>query len=159
MTTIEELEARLAVVETSTPTLEEQLFSMLVPCWNGLQDKISTANAMTFLAAPIPLRVLSIALSWEYWNLAASDANFWTMTARKGSNVTTWADIAKRSTQNTGANAGGPVVARKAWTFDAAAWGDADLATGDLLRIDFAPTGSVAALDMPFTATIRYRPL
>jgi hypothetical protein len=159
MTTIDEVAADLEAVKGATPTAEELLFSTLVPCWNGPLDKLTGANAMTFLVAPIQLRVLSIAFSFEYWSLPPSDTNFWTMTAKKGSNTTTWDVVATRSTQNTGANANGGVTARKAWTFDAAAWGDADLAAGDLLRVDFAPTGSPAALDMPFTCTIRYRPL
>lgn len=159
MTTIDEVAADLEAVKGATPTVEELLFSTVVPCWNNAADKLTSANAMTLLVAPIPLRVLSIALSWEYWNIAASDTTFWTLTAKKGSNATAWDVVATRSTQNTGANANGAVTARKAWTFDAAAWGDADLAAADLLRIDFAPTGSVAALDLPFTCTIRYRPL
>lgn len=161
MPTTDELAADLEAVKTSTPTLEEQMFSTLVTTWNNAQDKLTTANAMTFLVAPIPLRVLSIGLSFEYLNLPASDTAYWTMTAKRGSNATAWTDVAKRSTQNTGANANGGITARKAWTFDAAAWADASLAAGDLLRIDFAPTptGSVAALDLPFTCTIRYRAL
>ena len=159
MTTIEELAADLETVKGSTPTLEDLLFSTVVPCWNNAADKLTGANAMTLLVAPIKLRVLSIALSWEYWSLAASDVNYWTLTVKKGSNPAGWTTIATRTTQNTGANANGAVAARSAWTFDAAAWGDADLNIGDLLRVDFAPTGSVAALDLPFTATIRYRAL
>lgn len=159
MPTIDELAAELEQVKTSTPTLEEQLFSQMVPCWNNGVDRLSNANAMTFLVAPIPLRVLSISMSWEYWSIAASNTNYWTLTARKGNNSAGWGVIAARSTQSTGGNANGPVAARTAWTFDGASWGDADLAAGDLLRIDFAPTGSPADLDMPFTITVRYRAL
>lgn len=159
MTTLEEVAADLETVKGSTPTLEDLLFSMVVPCWNNAADKLTSANAMTFLVAPIKVRVLSIALSWEYWSLGASDTAYWTMTAKKGNNAAGWATLATRSTQNTGGVANGGIAARTAWTFDAAAMGDADLNVGDLLRVDFAPTGSVAALDLPFTATIRYRAL
>lgn len=159
MATLDDLAADLEQVKASTPTLEELLFSQMVPCWNNGVDKLSNANAMTFLVAPVPLRVLSISLSWEYWSLAANNTNYWTLTARKGNNTKGWDVVAARSTQSTGGNANGGVTPRTAWTFDGAAWGDADLNTGDLLRVDFAPTGSPAALDMPFTITIRYRPL
>lgn len=159
MPTTDELAAELEAVKASTPTLEELPFSFLVPCWNNGIDKLTSANAMTFLVAPIPLRVLSIALSFEYMNLPASDTAYWTLTAKKGSNPGGWTDVAARSTQNTGALANGGIVSRSKWTFDAAAWGNADLAAGDLLRVDFVPSGSVASLDLPFTVTIRTRPL
>lgn len=152
MTTVDELAAQ-------TPSLEELLTSTLVPCWNGPIDRLSTANAMTLLVAPIPLRILSVAISWEYWNLAASDTAYWSANLNKGTGPTGFASIATRTTQNTGANANGPVVARKPWTFDAAAWGNADLAAGELLRVTFSPAGTVNDLDMPFTVTTRYRPL
>lgn len=157
--TLEELAAELEAVKSSTPTLEELTFSVLVPCWNNGADRIANANAMTFLVSPIPVRILAIALSWEYWSIPASDTNFWTLTARKGSNGTSWTSIASRATRNTGADANGGVTARKAWTFDAAAWGNSDLSAGDLLRIDFVPTGNPADLDMPFTVSVQYRPL
>jgi hypothetical protein len=156
--TLEELAADLATLKTQVPIHEELLFSTILPCWNNAVDKLTNANAISLLVAPIPLRVLSCALSFEYWSLAASDSAYWTMTLSRG-NTSGYTDIAARSTQNTGANANGGITARKAWTFDAAAWGDAELAAGDLLRLTVAPTGTVAAWDMPVTATIRYRPL
>jgi hypothetical protein len=157
--TIEELATELETVKASTPTLEEQLFSQMVPCWNNGADKLTSGNAMTFLVAPIPLRVLSISMSFEYWSIAVSNTHFWTLSARKGNNVTGWDTFAARSTQSTGGNANGPVSPRTAWTFDGASWTNADFAAGDLLRVDFVPTGSPAALDMPFTISIRYRAL
>ena len=159
MTTVDEVAADLAEFKTQVPTLEEQLFSLLVPCWNNGADKLTNANAMTFLVAPFPLRVLSIALSWDYWSLPANDSNYWSLTARRGSNPSGWVVVATRTTQSTGGNANGGVTARKAWSFDAAAWASADLLAGDLLRVDFTPVGAVADLDMPFTVTVRYRPL
>lgn len=159
MPTIDELAAELAALKEQVPSLEELQFSTVVPCWNNGVDKFASATAMTLLVAPIPLKVLSVALSFEYWSLAANDSAYWKMTLNKGSG-TSFADVATRTTQNTGANANGPIVARKAWTFDAAAWGDAELAAGDLLRMTASPVGSPAAdFDLPYTATIRYRPL
>lgn len=160
MTTIDEVAADLATFKTQVPTLEEQLWSTVVPCWNNGADKLTSATAMTLLVAPIPLRVLSVALSFEYWNLAAHDSSYWRMTLGKGNAVAGYSDIAVKSTQNTGANANGAIVARKAWTFDSAAWASADMQAGDLLRLTVAPLGNPASdFDMPFTATIRYRPL
>lgn len=159
MTTIDDLAAELEAVKASTPTLEELLFSQMVPCWNNGADRLYSGNAMTFLVAPIPLRILSISMSFEYWSIAASDSNYWTLSARKGSNATVWETFAERSTRNTGGTANGGVTGRTPWTFDGAVWGDADFAAGDLLRMDFVPTGNPADLDMPFTITVRYRAL
>lgn len=159
MATADEVAADLAAFKEQVPTLEEQLCSMTVPCWNNGVDKISTATAMTLLVAPIPLRVLSCGLSFEYWNLAASDSAYWAMTLNRGDAAAGYLDVARRTTQNTGGDAGGGIVARTPWTFDGANWANADLAAGDLLRLTVSPAGSPAAFDMPFTATIRYRPL
>lgn len=159
MPTTDELAADLEAVKASTPTLEELCFSMVIPCWNNGIDKLPSATAMTLLVAPMPLRVLSVACSWEYWNLAASDAAYWKGELSKG-NGAGYSVFATKTTQNTGAYAGGGIVARRAWTFDSANWGNADLAQNDLLRLSWSPTGAPASdLDMPFTLTIRARPL
>ena len=142
------------------PSLEDLLFSATIPCWNNGADKIAAATAMTLLVAPIPVRILSVSLSFEYWNLAASDSAYWKMTLNKGDGPGGFADIATKTTQATGANAGGAITARKAWPLDSANWGPADLAAGDLLRMTVSPVGSPASdFDLPFTATVRYRPL
>lgn len=153
MPTIDELAA-------CTPTLEELIFSTVIPCWNNGADKIGSATAMTLLVAPIPLRVLSCALSFEYWSLAASDTRYWTAELNAGTGPLGFRSVATRSTRNTGATANGGVTARKAWTFDAAAWGPADLGAGELLRLTATPVGDpVTDWDLPMTATLRYRPL
>ena len=160
--TLEELAAEVAALKTQVPTLEEQLFSTVIPCWNNGADKIEGPTAVTLLVAPIPLRVLSVAFSWEYWTLAASDTRFWRAELNKGTGPGGFTVFATRSTQITGAHAGGGVTARKAWTFDAAAWtpGGADLAAGELLRVTASPIGDpLSSWDLPMTATIRYRPL
>ena len=153
MTTVDELAEQV-------PSLEDLLFSAVVPCWNNGADKITAATAMTLLVAPIPVRILSVSLSFEYWSLAAWDVAYWKMELNHGDAIAGYTTFATRTTQITGANANGGIVARKAWTFDAAAWGSADLAAGELLRMTVTPVGSPASdFDMPFTATVRYRPL
>lgn len=153
MPTIDELAA-------TTPTLEEMLFSTTVPCWNNAADKISASTAMTLLVAPMPLRILSCALSFEYWNIASSDSRYWRAELTAGTNPTGFRLVATRTTQNTGANANGGITARKGWLFDAAAWGPAELAVGEVLRLTATPVGDpVTDWDFPMTVTIRYRPL
>lgn len=160
MMTNEELEADLNLLRTQVPTLEEQLFSVVVPCWNNTSDKISGATAMTLLIAPIPLRILSAVCSWDYWNLPAHEANYWKADLNRGTGPDGFTSIAIKTTQTTGALAGGAVTARKAWPLDSANWGGADLAAGDLLRLTASPIGSPASdWDLPMTVTIRYRPL
>lgn len=157
--TLEELEAEVAALKTQVPTLEDLLFSTTIPCWNNAADKISGPTAVTLLVAPFPLRVLSVALSWEYWNLSASDSNYWKADLSSGTGPGGFTIFATRTTQNTGTNANGAVAARRAWTFDAAAWGSSDLDAGDLLRVTATPVGNPATdWDLPMTATIRYRP-
>jgi hypothetical protein len=159
MPTVDELAADLESFKQTVPTLEEQLFSVVIPGWNNGADRLASANAMTLLVAPIPLRVLSVGVSWDYWNLPASDTKYWEGKLDKGSASTSWTEIARKTTQNTGAYAGGAVTARAAWTFDSANWGNADLLSGQLLRLVWTPYGTPSDLDMPFTVTVRYRAL
>lgn len=160
MTTLEELAAELEMVKSSTPTLEEQFFSTVIPCWNNGIDRLPEATAMTLAVAPWPMRILSVAISWEYWNLTASDTAYWKGELNRGTGPGGFTPFAAKTTQNTGGLAGGGIAARRAWTFDSANWGTAaDLAAGDLLRITWTPYGGVAALDLPLTATVGYRAL
>lgn len=164
MPTTDELAADLALVKGSTPTIEELLVTTAVCCWtNSTQTPvrdIASAVWMTLLTAPIPLRVLSVSLSFEYWALAASDTAYWQAELARRDAAGTATVFATRTTQNTGANAGGPIVQRAAWTFDAAAWGTSDLAIGDALALRPTPVGGPASnWRLPMLATIRYRPL
>ena len=157
--THEELEALVLHMQTVTPVMEDLLFSTVIPSWNGNTD-ITTSQRMTLMIAPIPVRVLSVALSWDYWSLPSSATDYWTAVLEKGTNPAGFPDIATRTTQNTGATANGPIVARVPWTFDAAEWNeDADMAAGELLTLLWSKTGVPAAMHLPMTATVRYRPL
>lgn len=158
MPTVDELAARIAVLQKQVPTLEELVCTVGIQSWRGAAE-IKGATRMTLLVAPVPMRILSVAASWEYWNLPVSDTVYWTGVLEKGDGPGGFPDIATRSTRSTGPTANGGVVARKAWTWDAAAWANADLATGQLLTIDWKPTGNPAAMALPMTLTVRYRPL
>lgn len=155
--TPEDVQAELALTKTQTPTLEELLFTQSLQRFNGA-DSITGSPAWTFFVAPIKCKILSVALMWEYLNIPVSDTSYWRLTLQKGEAVGGWTDVAARSTQNTGANANGGIVARKAWTFDAAAWGDGVLLPGQGMRIAFSPTGSPPALTFPVCLTGRYSP-
>jgi hypothetical protein len=158
MPTTDELAAQLAALQGSTPTLEELLFSDTIVSWNG-GTTITGSTRFTLLVAPIPLRILSVSISSEYQTLAASDVAYWTCALEHGTGPAGFPDLAVRSTQNTGANANGGITARLPWTFDAAAWLSTDVAAGELLTVNWYPTGSVAALQFPQTYTVRYRSL
>lgn len=160
MPTTDELAAQIAALQAATPTLEEQLFSMTIPCWGSSTpaSSITGSTRLTLMVVPIPLRILSVGISWDYLTIAPSDTVFWTCSLERGSGGL-FPDLAVRSTQNTGANANGGISPRVPWTFDAAAWVNTDLAAGDLLTAIWDPTGSPAALKFPQTYTVRYRAL
>jgi hypothetical protein len=148
------------------PSLEELLFANTVCCWTNSSQTpirdITGAVWMTLMFAPIPVRILSVTLSWEYWNLAASDTAYWSadLAVRGPSTSGDYDVFATKTTQLTGATANGPVVARQAWSFDSANWTTADLQAGDALMLKPAPVGSPASnWRLPMTATVRYRPL
>ena len=157
--THDELEALVVHMQSVTPVVEELMVSTVITSWGGFID-LTTAQRMTIMVAPIPVRVLSVDIGFDYWNLPASSTDYWTAVLEKGTNPAGFPDIATRATQNTGANANGPIVARTSWNFDAAEWNeDADMAKGELLCLLWSKTGSPAALHLPMTVTTRYRPL
>jgi len=158
MPTTDELAAQLADLRAVTPTLEELLFSDTIVSWNG-STTITGNTRFTLLVAPIPLRILSVAISSEYQTVPASDTAYWTCALEHGTEAGGFPDLAVRSTQNTGANANGALAKRTPWTFDAATWVSQDVAAGELLTVNWIPTGAVAALQFPQTYTVRYRPL
>ncbi|GAA3228865.1 hypothetical protein [Actinocorallia longicatena] len=158
MATVEELAAQIAVLREQIPTLEDLLFSVGIQTWDG-GPSVAEGTRFTLMAAPFPLRVLSVAVSFEYFSLAASDTVYWKGVLEKGTGPEGFPDIAARTTRPTGADANGPITARVPWTWDAAAWSDADLAKGQLLTVNWTPVGRPAALRLPALYTVRYRPL
>jgi hypothetical protein len=171
--TLEELEeavgllaGRVTTLETSTPTLEEQLFSTVITTWNG-STTFTSGPRMTLMAAPFPLRVLGVDLSIEYSSLGSgqpaivgSNTNYWRLTLERGLPTGAFPDMASKTTQLTGAEAGGEILTRKAWSFDSANWnGDRDLDKGDLLCLLWADTGNPTTVRLPMTATVRYAAL
>jgi len=156
--TLEELEAVVLQLQDSTPSLEELIFSVGIQSWNGLQD-LTGATRFTIMAAPVALRVLSVDLAFEYWTLPASTTDYWTVVLEKGTSPAGFPDIAVRNTRPSGADANGGINDREVWNFDAANWGNADLAKGELLCLNWGKTGAPAAIHLPMIATVRYRPL
>lgn len=155
------LTADLATLKTQVPTLEEQVFEQSLQRFDG-KDQITANWAWTFFHAPFKCKVLSVALLPEYQNIGASDTNYWRFTLQKGSGPSGWLDVAQRSTQNTGAIAGGSMQQRKPWTFDAASWGDATLQPHQAMRIAFAAFGNIATsnpIEFPMLLSGRYAPV
>jgi hypothetical protein len=156
--TPDDVQANLEVVKLQVPTLEEQMFSTCMALWNGDQYVNYDFIASIFVA-PIRLKILSMALVWDYFNQSASDSNYWRIRLRSGDNSAPYKYIAARSTESTGAETNGPIAARVAWTFDAAAWGDASLEPGDLLQLHCTQGGNPSDMRFPCTATVRYAAL
>jgi hypothetical protein len=160
--TLDSVNTDLQNTKASVPTLEEQLFSLVVDSWPNSSGtpitQIPWSIRTTLLVAPIPLKILSVAASFEYWTLAASDTAYWTGVVEHGTQSAGFTAVATRSTQNTGANANGGVAQRTAWTWDAAVWQDITYNAGDLMSVSWTPTGSPAPMVLPVTYTVRYRP-
>lgn len=154
----DDVQANLDQLKTEIPTLEEQMFSTCLATWNGDQY-VNYDFIATLLIAPIRMRLLSLAMAWDYYNLPVSDTNYWRLRARIGDNSGTYKYVAARSTQKTGAETNGGITARVAWTFDAAAWGNADMEPGDLLQLHCTQGGTPAQMRFPATITARYAAL
>lgn len=156
-----ELEAEVLQIKQTTPILEELMFSFGVQSWIDGSGNVSRSplnHRITIGIAPFPMRVLSAEVSFEYWNCAASDTNYWEFSLEKGSG-TSFPNIAFKTTQSTGANANGAIVARTAWSMESANWGDADMAKGQLLAVNLSRIGTPPAIAYPAAWTVRYRPL
>lgn len=158
MPSTEELAVQLADLRRAVPTCEELLTTVAIQSWNG-RPLLPGSTRCTLLAAPIPLSVLSVAVVFEYGSVPASDTRYWTGTLERGTGPTGFPDLAARTTRSTGPTANGPITPRQAWTWDAAAWSGGDLAAGDLLAVNWTPSGGVPPLVLPALYTIRYRPL
>jgi hypothetical protein len=156
--TLEELEAAFLEFKDQVPTLEGLMCNTAYASWNGAVD-VSTSARYTLMVAPIPIRILSVAVSFEYWTLAGSDTSYWTGSIEHGTNAAGFPDMAVKTTQLTGALANNGITQRTPWTWDSAVWGTTDLAAGELLTVNWAPTGSPDALHLPKCYTIRYREL
>lgn len=159
--TLDSVNADLQTTKASVPTLEESLLSFVVDSWplNGAPvQSLSVAYRTSLIVAPINLSILSLAISWEYWSLAASDTAYWYGNLEVGTGPAGFTTVATRSSQNTGVNANGAITARSPWTFDAAVTTTTPVSVtkGQLLAISWFPSGTVAAMKLPVTYTIRY---
>lgn len=154
---IDEVDADLQTLKTQVPTLEGLTQSVAFQTWtvgSAIVRTMTSSFRQCLFIAPVPCRVLSVAFAFEYFSIDASDTSYWQAGLEIGPSAT-WPDLALRTTQNTGPNANGPIAARTAWTFDAAAWQPSDLAAGQILACTWSPVGSPAALRFPMLATLR----
>jgi hypothetical protein len=159
------LTTRMTTVETSTPTLEELLFSTVIASWNG-GTVFSSGLRMTLFCAPFAVRILGMDISIEYSSIAgpaavvASDTHYWRLVLERGLPSGSFPDMAAKATKASGAEAGGTIFTRKTWSFDSADWNtDRDLDKGDLLCLLWQATGSPTDIRLPMTATVRYAAL
>ena len=156
-----ELESEVIQVKQTTPILEELCFSYGIQSWVdgiGSVTRSPLNHRVTIGIAPMAMRVLSAAVSFEYWNCPASNTDYWEVSLEKGSGAS-FPNIAFTTTQSSGANANGGIVARTAWTLDSANWGDADMAKNQLLAVNLSRIGNPPTIFYPATWTVRYRPL
>jgi hypothetical protein len=157
--TLASLQAEIDTLKTQVPTLEDLFFPVSITSWKGSDDKpiclVPWSFRSTLLPAPINVSVLSVALSFDYFMLGASDSVYWQAALEVGSG-SSWTPVATRTTQSTGPNANGGITARTPWTFDSAT-GPTPIAVqqGQLLAITWTPVGGPAALKLPMTVTIR----
>jgi hypothetical protein len=163
---LEDVNGSLTALQLSTPTLEELLFSTVITTWNGATT-FTSGPRMTLMVAPFPVRILGAGINIEYTTLgagqpaiAASQTNYWRLTLERGLPSGSFPDMASKTTQSTGAEAGGAILTRKAWTFDSANWNaERDLDAGDLLCLLWAGTGTPTEVRLPMTVTVRYAAL
>lgn len=156
---------RVSLVEDSTPILEELWFSTTIPYWNG-GTVFSSGPRMTLMAAPLPCRILGVDLAIEYSTIAgsaavpASNTNYWRLVLERGLPSGAFPDMAAKTTEATGDEAGGTIYTRKTWSFDSANWNaDRDLNKGDLLCLLWQAVGNPADIRLPMTVTVRYAAL
>lgn len=161
-TQVTQLRTDFDTLKGQVHTREEAVFQVSHTGWpvNGsIVQLLSTSFRFGMFVAPFPCKILSLAMVFDYWTIAASDTNYWQISLEKSSDGTTFPDIVNKSTQNTGALAGGGITGRKSWSLDSGAWGDATLNTGDVLDVLWTPHGSPAALKLPVLYTGRYAAL
>jgi hypothetical protein len=158
------LTARTSAIETSTPTNEELMFSTTIPEWNGL-TVFSSGPRMTLFCAPGPVRILGVDLSIEYSTISggvaitSSNTNYWRLVLERGLPAGSFPDMTAKTTQISGAEAGGAIYTRKTWSFDSANWNsDRDLDKGDLLCLTWQKFGDPTDVRLPMTVTVRYAP-
>jgi hypothetical protein len=169
--TLEEMEValglltdRVSALEVSTPTVEELMFSTTIPEWNGL-TVFSSGPRMTLFCAPGPVQILGVDISIEYSTISgaaaivSSNVNYWRLVLERGLPSGSFPDMAAKTTQISGAEAGGAIYTRKTWSFDSANWNeDRDLDKGDLLCLLWQKFGDPTDVRLPMTVTVRYAP-
>lgn len=147
------LSAQLSAVVGTAASVEELTISVVLDTWLNQRTPGSDRN-LTLWIAPFPCRIMWVALSFDYMSKAASDTDYVTFRFDRlaGGAATTLVD---KTTQATGGEA---ITARTAWDFTQNAWTTADFAAGNLLTMSLNVAGT-ATIELPMTATIRYRPL
>lgn len=175
--------ADLSQYQASTPTLEELIVAGMFDSINGQRGSstvttwsktatpqpIADAFILGLFVAPFDMKVLGCDLTWEYWNLGASDQNYWTINIQALETSTTTV-LATRETTASGTNSNGSIVARRPWSFDAASWVDHTIVKGGLVQMSATPSKAKTSsgnnyvqscypFGSPMQWTIRYSPV
>lgn len=150
--------AELTAYQEQTPTLEELTFTTKITSVN-YQGTLYPSHTSTFtvvaMVAPFPLTIRSLALAWDYYNLAANDQAYWEVVLRRGT-ADGPVNVAARNTRATGAGANGGITGFEPWTFSGADTTAATFAAGDLVLIQFLPYGTPPKLVFGTAITLRY---
>lgn len=163
--TIDEVDADLQQTKASVPTLEGQLTTIPVTCWESSGAAPSSlchwAYRTPLLAADIPLSVLGLSAVFNAWSLAVSDTAYWRADLQVGTDAIGWTTVATRSTQATGAYANGAIASRQIWSLAAATGPLISVPLGQIFAITWTPTpentsGSPADMRLPVLYTLRY---
>ena len=144
--------AAIAALQAQSASIEDLFVNVVLSA-----ATITTTTGVPGFIAPFPLTITSISLVlWSGSTVAANDTNYWTVNGRRvdagGSQVT----IGSKTTQVTG---GAAFPYRTAWTFNTAAFTNANLVAGQMVDFAFLPTGAPASIGGPVVATIGYRPI
>ncbi|WP_353144742.1 hypothetical protein [Acinetobacter pragensis] len=141
-------------------TVDELITSSRIDCnYNGTTAvvELNVTTAFTLLIAPFAMEIVDVALSFERYNLAADNTNYARAWIQKLVNGTTTQMTTTKTTQVTAP--GEAIVARRRWSLTGAGVTGNPLQAGDLLQLVIGVTGAPAAVQLPVTWTVKYRPI
>lgn len=153
--------ADLAAYQIQTPTLEELVSDTVIdtqPVNNVPVTTVGINILRTIRVAPIPMRVLSVGLAWEYWALPANDVDYWEMQVVRVDAAGVLQTIGTRTTQAIGANANQGITSRKAWTFNALTLSATVIGAGEIVAVYALRRGAPPNMLLPLTVTMRAVP-
>ena len=174
----------LSQYQASTPTLEELVMAGGFDTINGQRgysnvttwpksadpQPIGDAFKLGLFVAPFQMKINSCDLAWEYWDLAASDTNYWSLQIQVLEGSTTTVLATRNTTATAGVDSGGSINNRVPYSFDAASWVDHTITKGGIIQLQATPSKTKTSsgtnwvqscypFGSPMSWTIRYSPV